>query len=136
MKKGLLIFIAFIGIFGLIGCANGSTKVQETKQLKIEPTTVKEEKVVGDHKIIKIHYKLENKTKDNFNVASNDFIIKSNGDYYYMGSGINFSDTLKKQEKFEGDGYYEVPKDLKNFTLMYQPLGNNERAQWDLEISK
>lgn len=132
MKKSLVVMIASIFTIVLIGC----TKVEETKQLKIEPTKVTEEKIEGNKKIIKIHYKFENKTNKDFGVAANDFIIKSNGEYYYMGSGINYSNTLKKHEKSEGDGYYEVPKNLKDFTLMYQPLTNDERAEWDLKISK
>ena len=136
MEKKALYFIAFILMIGLIGCSTVKDNIKETKQLRIDPTSVKEEKIVGDHKIIKIHYKFENKTDKDFGVAANDFIIKANGEYYYMGSGINYSDTLKKQEKSEGDGYYEIPKDVEDFKLMYQPLTNNERTEWDLKVSK
>lgn len=136
MKQKSLYFIAFILMIGLIGCSTDKNNIKETKQLIIEPTSVKEEKIVGNHKIIKIHYKFENKTNKDFGVAANDFIIKANGEYYHMGSGINYSNTLKKQEKSEGNGYYEIPKDVEKFKLMYQPLTNNERAEWDLKVSK
>lgn len=120
----------------LAACGTDLNHSQETKQLKITPTNVSVEKMMKDTKIIKIHYKIENKTDKEFVVAANDFIIKSNGDYYYMGSGNNYSDAIKKKSKSEGDGYYEVPKETKEFQLKYLPLDNKERAEWDLKISK
>ena len=132
----------------LVGCSNNVEKEQkkaetknettiekkETKQLSIQPLKIAEESINKETKIIKIDYKIKKISDKKFQVAANDFIIKVGSEYYYMGDGDNYADTIKAGGNSEGSGYYSVPKDTKKITLMYQPLDNDERAQWDLTV--
>lgn len=113
-------------------------KMKATKQLEITPTKVTNEVSPEENKkgnkIVKIHYKIKNKAAKDLVVAANDFIINIGTSYYYMGSGINFAETIKPGATAEGDGYYEIPKDYNEFKLMYQPLSNDERAAWEIIV--
>ncbi|MBC1473836.1 DUF4352 domain-containing protein [Listeria grandensis] len=111
-------------------------KAKETKQLIITPVSVSNEVSPEENKkgnkLIKIHYKIKNKSTTDFTVAANDFIINIGENYYYMGSGINFADTIKPGQTSEGDGYYEIPKGFDTYKLMYQPLDSDEKAAWNI----
>ncbi|AQY52034.1 hypothetical protein PWEIH_09096 [Listeria weihenstephanensis FSL R9-0317] len=115
-------------------------KVKTTKTLEITPTKVADvvspEENKKGNKIIKIHYKIKNISNKDLVVAANDFIINIGENYYYMGSGINFAETIKPSKTVEGDGYYEIPKDYNKFKLMYQPLSNDERAAWNIVMAE
>lgn len=50
-----------------------------------------------------------------------------------MGEGINFAKKIKAHKTITGTGYYEIPKKLKKFTLMFKPMDRDESLKWKMK---
>ncbi|WP_077913024.1 DUF4352 domain-containing protein [Listeria riparia] len=121
------------------------TKTEETVKQTFKTKTVNNidmkigdikttESVKKDKNMVSIAMSFLNNDSAPVGVGAGDFKIKS-GDKTYdiFPQGNNFGDEFKPNEKLTGKAYFELPKNVKNGTLLYAPMGK-EQASWSITI--
>ncbi|GKQ43367.1 hypothetical protein RD055328_12900 [Companilactobacillus sp. RD055328] len=147
MRKIFYFVLSVLTVATIAGCSNAQSQkasddqgqlnvMKKTKEIQITPVKISDDSEKGKNKIVKIKYSIKNTSKKEVVVGASDFIIKSGESYYYMGEGINFAETIKPGKETTGNGYYEMPKDLNKFTLIYHPVDSKSDLRWNIKIKE
>lgn len=88
----------------------------------------------GEKKIVSIKINARNESNEEKGFGSNDFCLKNDKEIILpYADGVNFGETIKTGESYEGIMSFEVPKKLTNTKLVYQPYGKSE-VEWNVKF--
>ncbi|WP_285769496.1 DUF4352 domain-containing protein [Peribacillus sp. SI8-4] len=86
--------------------------------------------------MLEVEMEFKNKSKSDYGVGAHDFKVKDQDGKVHEAYGMepdNFGDVLSPGKSMKGTGYYEIPKNTKNVTFIYQPK-KDSLAEWKLTV--
>ncbi|CAM4104550.1 DUF4352 domain-containing protein [Listeria booriae] len=159
MKKLLIVGLTIGTLLGTAACTNNDasnetkttqtetqkeTKKSEVNQVKTindmamkitSDDIVKDDTLKKDQSLLAVHFDIKNNGKVDNGVGAGDFYVKdANGKKYLMtGHEDNFGDVIKPGKELKGIGYYAIPKDAKNLTMVYDKAVDTSKNEKTLE---
>lgn len=166
MKKLLMTGLTIGALLGTVACSNtadnNDNKAAQTQtQKETTKTEINQEKTINnmamkitsdnivnddtlknDQSLLAVHFTIKNNGKVDYGVGAGDFYIKdSKGNKYKMyGHEDNFGDVIKPGKTLQGIGYYAIPKDATNLTVVYDKAvdtsKNDKTLDWNIGTPK
>ncbi|WP_322809139.1 DUF4352 domain-containing protein [Carnobacterium maltaromaticum] len=139
-KTGLFMLVTCVLL--LVACAkqdikddNGEARDVDHFKITIEKDSV--QPALKENKLVKLNFKVKNTGKVDFAIGASDFYIKDEKGkkHEINGSYPNFGNDIKVGGVLEGSGYFQLPENVKNISVFYQPFKNNE-AEWFIALPK
>ncbi|MGG4155014.1 DUF4352 domain-containing protein [Peribacillus muralis] len=86
--------------------------------------------------MLEVEMEFKNNSKSDYGIGAHDFKVKDQDGKIHDVYGMepdNFGDVLPPGKSMKGTGYYEVPKNTKNVSFIYQPK-EESLAEWKLTV--
>ncbi|MBC2284267.1 DUF4352 domain-containing protein [Listeria booriae] len=162
MKKLLIAALSGLLVLSMTACSSTSDKDANTKATQAESQTelnkektihdinmkitsatiIKDDTLKKDEAMLQLHFAIKNDSKADYGIGSGDFYIqdKSGKKYEMAGHEDNFGDVIKSGKTLNGSGYYTIPKDAKNLTVVYDQAINKAKdkqtIRWEIGTPK
>ncbi|MBC2035224.1 DUF4352 domain-containing protein [Listeria booriae] len=162
MKKLLIAALSSLLVLSMTACSSTSDKDANTKATQAETKTelnkekaindinmkitsatiIKDDTLKKDEAMLQLKFAIKNGSKADYGVGSGDFYIKdkSGKKYEMAGHEDNFGDVIKVGKTLNGSGYYTIPKDAKDLTVVYDQAINKAKDKktisWEIGTPK
>ncbi|MBC1293265.1 DUF4352 domain-containing protein [Listeria booriae] len=162
MKKLLIAALSGLLVLSMTACSSTQDKAANTKATQTESkselnkektihdinmkitsaTIIKDDTLKKDEAMLQLNFAIKNDSKADYGIGSGDFYIqdKSGKKYEMAGHEDNFGDVIKSGKTLNGSGYYTIPKDAKNLTVVYDQAINKAKdkqtIRWEIGTPK
>ncbi|EUJ30232.1 DUF4352 domain-containing protein [Listeria cornellensis] len=87
----------------------------------------------------KIDFSIKNTGKEESGAGAGDFVIETKDGKKHQVNGLNannFGDAIATGKTLKGSGFYEIPADQKEFTVLYEPVSEEpmEKIAWTITV--
>ncbi|PJN90312.1 hypothetical protein CVN76_11235 [Bacillus sp. mrc49] len=89
-----------------------------------------------DTMMLEVEMEFKNNSKSDYGVGAHDYKVKDKDGEIYIAYAMepdNFGDVISPGKSMKGTGYYEIPKNTKNVSFIYQPK-KESLAEWNLTV--
>ncbi|MBC1797758.1 DUF4352 domain-containing protein [Listeria booriae] len=148
MKKNKIWLTLFILSLSLLlavsGCGKtssddiGKTRVANNLEIKLEDIKLKISN--NDKKqMLQLDFDVKNVGKETAGAGAGDFVIQTKDGKKHRMYGLNannFGDEIPAGKILKGPGFYEIPIDQKEVTVIYEPYSQEttENVKWTVTI--
>ncbi|MBC1475344.1 DUF4352 domain-containing protein [Listeria grandensis] len=146
-KKSLLTLftVSLAVVMILAGCGNAAVsddigKTRTVNDLEITVTNVEmKDSNNNDKQMARIDFSVKNVGKEESGAGAGDFAIQTKDGKKHQVYGLNannFGDAIAAGKTLKGSGYYEIPADQKEFTILYEPNIDEvtEKIKWTITV--
>lgn len=86
-----------------------------------------------------IDFSVKNTGKEESGAGAGDFVIETKDGKKHQVNGLNannFGDAIAAGKTLNGSGFYEIPADQKEFTVLYEPVSEEpmEKIAWTITV--
>ncbi|MBA3927796.1 DUF4352 domain-containing protein [Listeria rustica] len=149
MKKKKSLFTLFALSLTLMiilaGCGGKTAsddigKTRMANDLEITLTNVEMKDSNDNNKqTAKIDFSIKNTGKEESGAGAGDFVIETIDGKKHQVYGLNannFGDVIPAGKTLKGSGYYEIPANQKEFTVLYEPFTEvaMDKIAWEITV--
>ncbi|MBC1457837.1 DUF4352 domain-containing protein [Listeria newyorkensis] len=128
----------------VVGCGKTVSddigKTRTANDLEITVTNVEMKDSNNDKKqMAQIDFSIKNIGKEESGAGAGDFVIETEDGKKHQVYGLNannFGDAIAAGKTLKGSGFYEIPANQKEFTVLYQPVSEEttEKIEWTITV--
>ncbi|MBC1474819.1 DUF4352 domain-containing protein [Listeria grandensis] len=139
-----LFLLSLVSILAMSGCGKtasddiGKTRVANNLEITLADIQLKISN--NDKKqMIQLDFAVKNTGKEEAGAGAGDFVIQTKDGKKHAMYGLNaknFGDEIAAGKTLKGPGFYEIPVDQKEVTVLYEPYSQEttENVKWTVTI--
>ncbi|KGL37335.1 DUF4352 domain-containing protein [Listeria sp. SHR_NRA_18] len=144
-RNWLMVFLLSIVVaVAISGCGKtasddvGKTRVANNLEMTLEGTQLK---ISNDDKkqMLQLDFSVKNTGKEKAGAGAGDFKIQTKDGKKHAMYGLNannFGDEIAAGKTLKGSGFYEIPADQKEVTVLYEPYSQEatDHVKWTVTV--
>lgn len=147
MKKrnGIALFVlSLILVMTVVGCGKavsddiGKTRTANDLEITLVNVEMKDSND-NEKQTAQIDFSIKNTGKEESGAGAGDFVIETKDGKKHHVNGLNannFGDAIAAGKTLKGSGFYEIPANQKEFTVLYEPISQEpmEKIAWTITV--